>query len=236
VRAMCELYDATAELTTALVALAGETRSKGWWHAYGDAIPEWFELYVGLETTASRIRRYDESLIPGLLQTRHYARAVYQHRTDLNEEERERLVEIRIQRQALLIRRLPPPPRMDVILSEAALLRVVGSPAAMADQLCHLLRVDDLPSVSIRVLPLSAGLHFGAVAGTFVMLEFPLGSRVIPDPPVIYCESLSGALYLDRSHEFALYEQAWASLDELALDGEQSRHLIGKIIGEVHRG
>jgi transcriptional regulator with XRE-family HTH domain len=158
VRAMCDLYGVAPELVDALVGLASETKAKGWWHAYADAIPDWFELYVGLESAAARIRRFDESLIPGLLQTRDYARAVYQHRSEVTEDERERLVEVRLQRQALLTRRLPPAP----------------------------------------------------------------------------CESWTGALYLDREGEFAAYEQVWVSLDALALDGRQSRHLIGKIIGEVH--
>ncbi|RGC69895.1 hypothetical protein C5N14_05660 [Micromonospora sp. MW-13] len=236
VRAMCELYAAKAELTRALTALAGETKAKGWWHAYGDAIPDWFELYVGLESAACRIRRYDEALIPGLLQTRSYAHAVYQHRAEVTEEERERLVEVRLQRQSLLTRRLPAAPEMKVVISEGALLRIVGDRPTMAEQLRHLLEVGERDSVSIRVLPLSIGLHRGVEAGTFVMLEFPLGNRATPEPPVIYSESWTGALYLDRPDEFAAYENAWGSLDQLALDEGQSRHFIDKIIGEVHHG
>ncbi|MCX4474009.1 helix-turn-helix domain-containing protein [Micromonospora sp. NBC_01655] len=236
VRAMCELYAAKAELTRALTALAGETKAKGWWHAYGDAIPDWFELYVGLESAACRIRRYDEALIPGLLQTRSYAHAVYQHRAEVTEEERERLVQVRLQRQSLLTRRLPAAPEMQVVISEGALLRIVGDLPTMAEQLRHLLEVGERDSVSIRVLPLSIGLHCGVEAGTFVMLEFPLGNRATPEPPVIYSESWTGALYLDRPDEFAAYENAWGSLDQLALDEGQSRHFIDKIIGEVHHG
>ncbi|MCW3817878.1 helix-turn-helix domain-containing protein [Micromonospora sp. DR5-3] len=236
VRAMCELYAATPELAGALVALAGETRAKGWWHSYGDTVPDWFELYVGLESAACRLREHDDALVPGLLQTRGYATAVCQHRPGLTEDERERVVEVRLQRQTLLLRRLPPPPRFDVMLSEAVLLRVVGSPATMAKQLRHLVEVSRLPHVSIRVLPLAAGLHYGAVAGAFVLLDFPLGNRVEPEPSVVYSESLTGALYLDRKEELAAYEDVWASLDSLALDQEQSRHLIGKIMQEVYHG
>ncbi|MEU7573360.1 helix-turn-helix transcriptional regulator [Micromonospora sp. NPDC049240] len=236
VKAMCDLYAATPELTTALTALATETKAKGWWHSYGDAIPDWFELYVGLESAASRLREYDDTLIPGLLQTRGYANGVYQHRLRMSGDERERLVEVRLQRQTLLERRLPPAPRFEVVLSEAVLLRVVGSPHTMAEQLRRLLNVGRLPHVSIRVLPLAAGLHFGAVAGPFVMLDFPLRNRVEPEPSVIYSESLTGALYLDRKEEIATYEEVWASLASLALDEQQSRQLINKIIGEVHHG
>ncbi|MFI7605864.1 helix-turn-helix domain-containing protein [Micromonospora sp. NPDC049366] len=236
VKAMCELYGATPDLAGALTALAAETKAKGWWHSYGDAIPDWFELYVGLESAASRLREYEDTLVPGLLQTRAYARGVYQHRSRITQDDRERLVEVRLQRQALLERRLPPAPQFEAILSEAVLLRVVGSPATMAEQLRHLLNVGAFPHVSIRVLPLSAGLHFGAVAGPFVMLDFPLRNRVEPDPSLIYSESLTGALYLDRKEELAIYEEVWASLTSLALDEQQSRQLINKIIGEVHHG
>ncbi|GIJ07069.1 transcriptional regulator [Micromonospora andamanensis] len=236
VRAMCELYAARGELTRALTALAGETKAKGWWHAYGDAIPDWFELYVGLESAACRIRRYDEALIPGLLQTRSYALAVYQHRAEVTDDERERLVQVRLQRQSLLTRRLPSAPEMDVVISEGALLRIVGDRPTMVEQLRHLLDVGERENVHVRVLPLSAGLHRGVEAGTFVMLEFPLGNRATPEPSVIYSESWTGALYLDRPEEFAAYEKVWKSLDQLAFDGGQSRHLINKIIGEVHHG
>ncbi|NBE79597.1 helix-turn-helix domain-containing protein [Micromonospora rubida] len=236
VQGMCQLYRATHELMGALIALAAETKTKGWWHSYGDAIPDWFEMYVGLEAAASRLREHDDTLIPGLLQTRGYAYGVYQHRSRISQDERDRLVEVRLQRQALLGRRLPPAPQFEVVLSEAVLLRVVGDPATMVEQLRHLLDAGRLPHVSIRVLPLSAGLHFGAVAGPFVMLDFPLRNRVEPEPSVIYSESLTGALYLDRREELAIYEEVWTSLTALALDEQQSRQLINKIIGEVHHG
>ncbi|MEU7978480.1 DUF5753 domain-containing protein [Micromonospora sp. NPDC049081] len=236
VRAMCELYRAKNELTRALIALAGETKAKGWWHAYGDAIPDWFELYVGLESAASHIRRYDEALILGLFQTRGYALAVYQHREEVTEDERERLVQVRLQRQFLLTRRLPVAPRLEAVISEATLLRIVGDRPTMAAQLRHLLDVGERDRVGIRVLPLSVGLHRGVEADTFVMLEFSLGNRATPDPPVVYSESWTGALYLDRPDEFAAYEKVWSSLDQLALDEGQPRNLINKIATEVHHG
>ncbi|WBB81693.1 helix-turn-helix transcriptional regulator [Micromonospora sp. WMMD882] len=236
VRALCDLYSATPELTQALIALAQETKAKGWWHSYLDAIPEWFELYLDLESSTSRLREYDDTLIPGLLQTRGYARGVYQHRLRISEEERERLVEARLQRQTLLQRRLPPAPRFEVVVSESALLRVVGDPATMAEQLRHLIGMSTLPHIVIRVLPFSTGLHFGAVAGPFVVLDFPVGKRIDPAPSIIYKESLTGALYLDRKEELAIYEEVWASLTSLALDEQQSRRLIDKITTEVHRG
>ncbi|WP_229403984.1 helix-turn-helix transcriptional regulator [Micromonospora sp. NBRC 110038] len=237
VRAMCELYDATAELTTALTGLASETRAKGWWHAYGDAIPEWFELYVGLESAASHLRFFKNTLVPGILQCRDYALGIYRiDQPALSEEDRERAVELRLQRQSLLTRRMPQAPRLQVVLCESVLLRPVGDAATTAEQLRSLERVSQLPNVSIRVLPLAAGPHHGTAAGEFVLLNFPPGNRNTPEPSVVYSESVTGALYLDRPAEFATYDNIWASLLGLALDEGQSMQLIDKIAREVHHG
>jgi transcriptional regulator with XRE-family HTH domain len=236
VRAMCDLYAATPELTTALTGLASETKAKGWWHSYGLAIPDWFEMYVGLESAASRLRGYDESLIPGLLQAPAYTRGVYQNRSGMDQEELEQVLEVRRQRRSLLTRRLPKAPQLESVLAEAVLIRCVGGSAVMAEQLRLLLELSEIPNVSVRVLPLAAGAHYGALASTFMMLDFPLGNRIEPEPSVVYFESLTGALYLDRPQELAVYEKVWSSLDALALDEGQSRQLINKIIGEVHHG
>ncbi|MGW1059108.1 helix-turn-helix domain-containing protein [Micromonospora rubida] len=236
VQGMCQLYRATRELMGALIALAAETKTKGWWHSYGDAIPDWFEMYVGLEAAASRLREHDDTLVPGLLQTPGYTRGVYQNRPNMPPDELEEVLEVRRRRQGVLVRRLPKAPKLEWVLSEAVLLRCVGGSAVMAEQLDRLLERTTLPNVSIRVLPLSAGAHYGALAGAFVMLDFPLGNRVTPDPSVVYSESVTGALYLDRPEEFAVYEKVWASLLSLALDEEQSRRMIAKIKEEVHHG
>ncbi|WP_406103758.1 helix-turn-helix domain-containing protein [Micromonospora globbae] len=236
VKAMCELYGVSAEMTEAMKGLAAETKSKGWWHAYGDAVPSWFELYVGLESAAAYLRRYDESLIPGLFQTRQYAQAVYRlDRPQAEEEDRERAVEVRLQRQALLTRRLPAPPKVTQVLSEAVLRRAVGGAGIMRAQLDHLITMSDLPNVTIRVLPLSAGPQPGAVAGSFVILDFPAtkGGRAAPEPSVVYSESLTGALYLDKADELAAYERVWKGLDALALGEAESRDMIKRVIGEM---
>jgi hypothetical protein len=236
VKAMCELYAATPELTAALTALAHETKAKGWWHSYGDAIPDWFELYVGLESAASRLREHDDTLVPGLLQNPDYTRGVYQNRPNMPPDELEEVLEVRRRRQEILVRRLPKAPRLEWVLSEAVLLRCVGSSAVMAEQCDRLLERTTLSNISIRILPLSAGVHYGALAGAFVMLDFPLGNRVTPNPSVVYSESVTGALYLDRPQEFAVYEKVWASLLSLALDDKQSKRMISKIKEEVHHG
>ncbi|QGN48629.1 helix-turn-helix domain-containing protein [Micromonospora sp. WMMC415] len=235
VKAMCDLYGVSPEMTEAMRGLAAETKSKGWWHAYGDAVPSWFELYVGLESAAAYLRRYDESLIPGILQTKEYAHALYRLGGRLSDEERERAVQVRLQRQALLVRRLPAAPRLEAVLSEAVLRRGVGGSAVMGAQLDQLVKLSDLPNVSVRVLPLAAGPQPGAVAGSFVILDFPptKNGRAAPEPSVVYSESLTGALYLDKPDELAAYERVWRGLDVLTLGEAESKDMIKRIIGEM---
>ncbi|GIH10689.1 transcriptional regulator [Rhizocola hellebori] len=235
VKAMCDLYGVAPDMTEVAVGLAAETKSRGWWHAYGDVVPQWFELFVGLEASASRLRLYDESLIPGLLQTRGYARAVYEQRSAMSEDDRERAIDVRLQRQTLLTRRLPPPPQVEAIVSEAVLRRTIGDRGAMIEQLHQLIQVAKLPTVSVRVLPLAAGPHRGAVAGTFYILDFPSNvGRASTEPSTVYSESLTGAIYLDKPDELSAYEDVWSGLDVLALDKAESRNMINKIAGEIH--
>ncbi|WDZ82645.1 helix-turn-helix domain-containing protein [Micromonospora cathayae] len=236
VRAMCELYGVSPELTESMRALAVQTRAKGWWQGYADVLPAWFELYVGLESAAAHLRGHGESVVPGLLQTQEYAQAL--HRLDhprAGETERDRAVAFTLRRQALLTRRTPTAPRVRQILSEAVLRRTVGGPALMTAQLQHLVDASGPGNVSVRVLPLAAGPPPGAAAGTFVILDFPTprGGRAAAEPSVVYHESLTGALYLDKPDEVQAYEDTWRGLDRLALNESDSIDLIKQVIGEL---
>lgn len=236
VKAMCELYGVSPETTESMRTLAVQTRAKGWWHEYADVLPPWFELYVGLESAAAHLRRHDESLIPDLLQTREYAQAVHHlDQPHAGEQDRERAVAFRLRRQSLLTRRTPTAPRVRQIVSEAALRRVVGGPALMTAQLQRLIDASTLPTVSVRVLPLAAGPPPGTTAGSFVILDFPTarGGRADAEPSVVYRESLTGALYLDKPDELQAYEDAWRGLDRLALDEGDSVDLVKQIIGQL---
>ncbi|WBB81073.1 helix-turn-helix transcriptional regulator [Micromonospora sp. WMMD882] len=236
VKAMCELYGVAAETTDSMRALALQTRAKGWWHGYGDVLPAWFELYVGLESAAADLRRHDESVIPDLFQTREYAQWLIRlDQPRAGEPDRDRAVAFRLRRQAVLTRRTPAAPRVRQIVSEAALRRTVGGPSLMIAQLQRLTDTDDLPNVSVRVIPLAAGPPPGAAAGSFVILDFPGGrdGRAAPEPSMVYRECLTGALYLDKPEEVTAYEDAWRGLDRLALDEGDSVDLIKQVIGEL---
>lgn len=227
VRVMCELYGASRELTSALMALAGETKARGWWQAYGDVVPEWLDLYIGLEAEAARIDWYESELVPGLFQTEAYARALISlDHKGAREEEIERLVQLRMGRQTIL-RRSIDPVLLRVALSEPILRCAVGGGAVMADQLAHLAKAAELPNVSVRVAPFSAGLHPGKLSGPFEILRFPMnGGGLDSEPPTAYADIYTGAIYLDKPHEVERYDQAFGEIWESSLGERASRTLI----------
>jgi hypothetical protein len=231
VRNMAELYRVDHELTQGLMALARETKSRGWWHAY--AVPSFFELYVGLEGAAHKIRAYEPELIPGLLQTREYIIAVTETmEPDLSPDDKEKRAAVKLERQELLRRRLPPAPSFDVIINEAALRRPLQDRNAMAVQLRHLVTVaSELSNVTIRVLPLSAGIHAAAAAGAFAVLSFP-NSGANPEPTTVYGEMPTGALYLDKPNEIARYHEIWNALDNVVLPYTESATLMKSLAKE----
>ncbi|MFI9644403.1 helix-turn-helix domain-containing protein [Micromonospora sp. NPDC051925] len=240
VKAMCELYEASADDRADLLALAAETRSNGasaWWHDYTNtSLPSWFGLFVRLEASADRIRNYEPESVPGLLQTRAYAREVTGVPQGLiDEQEVDRQVDFRVERQRLLSN--PRPPHLSIVLSEAVLRRAVGGPEVMRAQLQHLLDVTRSPSVSLRVLSFEAGVH-GGMNSAFTILQFPAlpGSSEPLEPPLVYVDSLTGALYLNKLTEVAAYELAWNDVTSRALDEHSSRKLITEVMEVFTRG
>ncbi len=235
VEAMCRLYGATPDRTAALMELARETKSKGWWHSYSDVIAPSFELYVGLESAANRLRQYEPELIPGLLQTEAYATEVFRTRDrNLADDEVRRRVAVRRERQELLTRMWPSAPRLEVILNEAVLRRPLRDPAAMAEQLRHLTRAGGLPNVSVRVLPYAVGIHPAAMAGgPFVILDFPDNGDVRgAEPTTVYSDGLTGSLYLDKPTEVDAYGAVWDEITKSSLNEAQSKKLIATIAKE----
>jgi uncharacterized protein DUF5753/helix-turn-helix protein len=232
---MCAVYGASPELTEALKALARETKVKGWWHSYSD-VPEWFELYLGMQEAASRIRLYEAEIIPGLVQSRAYAWETMRVGPikDLSSAIAEGRVQIRMLRQRILTRQEPKAPIVEIMLGEAALVRGFDS-AIMVDQLMCLLAFSERPNVTIRVIPFAVGPH-SAARGMFHILDFPRESAVRePEPTTIYAEQPTGALYLDKPAAVATYSLIWEDLDRVALDQQASRRLITQRVEEWSR-
>ncbi len=237
VKEMLQLYGASAEDSELLLAMTAATReNKNWWHDYlGSGLPKWFQLYIGLEASASTIRQYEPELVPGLLQTRAYAEQIFKMPGGSinaeDSEEQRRAIQLRVERQALLTRFSAP--QLSVIVNEAVLRRPVGSATIMAEQLHQILKASELPNVTVRVLAYSAGLHAGAMSGAFSIMEFPDDNHgKEAEPPVAYLEAATGAIYLDKSHETAAYNSIWADMAGRAVNESRSKSLIHQVAEE----
>jgi transcriptional regulator with XRE-family HTH domain len=192
------LHDDDRERST-LLALIRQANAPGWWHYYGNAVPEWFEAYVGLEQAASLIRVYEAHSVPCLLQTQDYARVLirlsYPAATG---DEIDRKVSLRMTRQQLLMR--ADAPQLWVVMDEAALRRPLGGEQVMRAQLLHLLEVAQLRNVTLQVVPFHGGGH-PAIGAPFTILRFSQ-----PDlPDIVYLEQLTSALYLDKRDDLDHY-------------------------------
>jgi transcriptional regulator with XRE-family HTH domain len=210
-----------------LLELARQTSVAGWWQQYGDVLPRWFESYIGLERAASVIRSYEVQFVQGLLQTKDYARAVVLiGNAHAPAEEIDRRVGLRMMRQELLTQ--PGAPEMWAVLDEAALRRSPGGPEVMRGQLQHLLRVSELPNVTLQIVPFDAGPH-AAAGGPFSILRFPE-----PDlPDVVYLEQLNSALYLDQPDDVTNYQTIMDQLCVQAATGTASRKMIEALLRQT---
>jgi transcriptional regulator with XRE-family HTH domain len=234
VEAMCRIYGAAHDLTEALMGLAKETKARGWWHAYGDVIPEGFDVYIGLEEAAASFSWYESELMPGLLQTEGYARAVIgADKPGVDDQEIDRRVHVRIERQALLTR-VTAAPELRIVLNEAIVRRPVGGTEVMSGQLRRLLDASELPNVALRIIPFSAGLHLGIISGPFVILRFPLnGDGRASEPPTVYVDGFTGDLYLDKPNEIQRYDEAFGAIWSAALGESATQELLNRASKEI---
>ncbi|MEE1939805.1 helix-turn-helix transcriptional regulator [Streptomyces sp. TRM 70361] len=199
VEKLLETYEVARPEIDAFLSLVEESRRPGWWHRFRDVLPDWFGLYVSLESAANTLRGYEPHCVPGLLQTEDYARELL--RTGFPtapEEELDRRVALRMKRQSLLGG--TGAPRLWVVMDETVLRRPVGGPEVMRAQIDRLLEVMVMPNVTVQVLPFEAGPHPG-MFGPFQLFRFD-----IPElPDIVYSESLTGAVYLDERPDTAAY-------------------------------
>lgn len=210
-----------------MLGLARESRQKGWWQQYGEAVPNWFESYVGLEADAASIWGYDAEFVPGVLQTEDYALAV--HRAQLitaTDEEIHRLVRVRMERQEQL--HADDGPQLWLILNEAVIRRVVGSRGIMRAQLERLIEVSNQPSVTLQVVPFTAGAH-PAMDGSFNLLSFPEPT----DPQVVYIEYHTGASYLEKQADTDRYRAMFDHLRAAAAGIDASRDLMVQAVRQL---
>jgi transcriptional regulator with XRE-family HTH domain len=224
---MLEMYGVVEQAQRqVLIDMAREGHRKGWWAAYDDVLPSGFDIYVGLEAETAAVRSYEISVVPGLLQTSDYARAVLREMFPRHGVEQiERLVDLRMERQ----RRLDDTPPLEVwaILDEAVVRRPVGGNQVMRGQLDQLLELALRPGITLQVLPFDCGAHAGH-GGPFSILEFPNRS----DSEVAYVESAAGVLYLEKEREVRARVEAFDRLRAAALAPAASVDLIARAAQE----
>lgn len=209
-----------------LLDLARSARGASFYDQYGDLLKPGFKEYLAYEASASVIRQYDPVLIPGLLQTEEYARAILKHNAGFDDDKVEKAWTVRQHRQDVHER--DDPPDMLFVLDEAALRRNVGRGQVMLHQLEQLKSVAANKHVSLQILPFAVGAHPG-MQGNFIMLEFA-------DPNLdnlVHLESINEITIRDDTDQIARYLDRFSQLQELALSPDDSVDLLDRMISEM---
>ncbi|MEV1083478.1 helix-turn-helix transcriptional regulator [Streptomyces sp. NPDC050211] len=229
VKAMLEIYGVDKTEAMQFLALTDQANEPGWWQSYRDALPSWFAVHVSLENSATHIRGYEPHVVPGLLQTDDYARDVLRlNRPRPTQEELDRRVALRMERQVLLTRTDPAPPQLWIIMDETVLRRPAGEPEVMKAQIDRLVEAMDLPNVTLQVLAFTAGLHPGAF-GPFTLFRFPM-----PDFPDIVCtDNLSSATYSENDEEVALHREVLDRMSAQAMSKGRTREFLLNVRKEL---
>ncbi len=222
-------YEVPERLPFFLDLIDAARKGRNWWDRLAGTAPAWFDLFLGLEAGAAEINSFDAYLLPGLLQIREYAEAVFRADPDLTDEEIQQRVELRLGRQQILDR-ADDPVRLWVVLDESVLYRRRGTPQVMAAQIEHLIEVSQRPRIDLQVLPLDAGAHLGQ-SGSFQLLKFP--AEMVGDPGVVYLELVVEGRYYENPEQIARYDRAMTRLRVQAASQEQSRALLQRAFKEA---
>lgn len=209
--ALAEVCHASADHRKRLVELARSARAKGWWEAYGDVLTPEQRTYVGLEADADVLATFAVEAVPELLRTRDYVEAVARTRARFDDEQRvERAIEVVLERQRSLLQhgRL----RLDVVISESGLRRIVGSREVARNQCDWLVGSAARENVVLRVVPFTAGAL--PAETPFSILEF----RRDPHPAVVSVPGESAYAHIEDDAEVESYRERMSALRSLALD------------------
>lgn len=213
-----------------LELLDAARRGRDWWLPFKGAAPEWFDLYLGMESSAAQIDSYDSMVVPGLFQTPAYAKAVIRAgEPELADAELARRIELRMARQDVLTRQ-PDPPTVWSVLDESVLYRPAGTTPVLVEQLDHLIKLLDLPTLTIQVLPLGVGVHAG-IEGTFTILTFP--PELEGDPGVALTEARTRGAYYEDPAEIMIYRNTLRRVQVHARNPQETRALLAHRIEEL---
>jgi transcriptional regulator with XRE-family HTH domain len=227
VETLCKFYRASNEERDYLVGLAEQRPKRRRRTGKRDAVPDWFRRFIALEWDATEMKTYQIDMVPGLLQTEDYARAMIRAwEPEADDRLIDKQVEARMKRQDVLRRTGRPSLRLDAVLGEGALRRVLGNKKIMRAQLKYLAMMARRPNITIRVLPFEVPDRI-SVASAFEL--FRLSHQNIS---TVYLEDLFGATYLKEPEEYTQYSSVYGRLRDAAFEPEESRVLIDKMAGE----
>ncbi|MET8948789.1 helix-turn-helix transcriptional regulator [Streptomyces sp. NPDC004542] len=205
-----------------------EANKRGWWHTYRDVMPDWFAAYLSLEQAALQIRAYENQFVHGLLQTEDYARALLgAGNPHAPGQAAERRVALRMRRQELLSRDVPP--RLWVVMDETVLRWPVGGPGVMRAQIDHLIELNRLPHVTLQIMPFANGPHPAMRAGAYHLFRF----RAPELPDIVYLNALVGAVYLDKADDVVVYREALDRLGAQATPARKTEAALGAMRKEL---
>ncbi|MGH3918882.1 MAG: helix-turn-helix domain-containing protein [Pseudonocardiaceae bacterium] len=227
---LLNFYGAGERIPAFLDLVDAARKGRDWWIPFKDTAPEWLDLYLAMESSAVQIDSYDSMIVPGLFQTPAYAKAVIRAgEPELADAEFARRVELRMARQDVLTRQ-PDPPIVWSVLDESVLRRPAGEPQVLVEQLEHLVKLLDLPTLTIQLLPLDVGVHAG-IDGTFMILTFP--PELEGDPGIAYTEAPTRGTYYEDRAEIMTYRNTLRRVQIHARTPEETRTLLVRRIEEL---
>ncbi|AXG80366.1 helix-turn-helix domain-containing protein [Streptomyces paludis] len=231
IMALCQIYAAEPETCELLKGYAAVTKTKrDWWQSaeYRPVINPGFKAFLGLEATATGLHAYESEYVPGLLQTEEYVRVIYgRAHQGLSREDIDRMVDLRMTRQAVLQRKSPL--KLTAIINEAVLYRQVGGRAVMRAQLAHIAEVASAPNVRVQVVPFKLGHHPG-MNGAFMILQF---RDQVTLKPIVYFENLADAWVSRHERDVERHEDAFNDLQAFAPGPQESLDMIKKAMKEL---
>lgn len=221
---LCRYYSLPDAQSQYLMSLASQANTKVWWQDYRHLLDPGFSTYLELESYANQFSFYQPLIIPGLLQTADYARAVQcLFAPEDSPVEVDQRVELRMQRSARLTRQHWPV-RAEFLLHETIFHTIVGSGLTMAAQCRHIADMSTRENILVRFVPFSAGLPTGSAIPPFIVLEFPEN-----EPSVVYTEAAIGSMTFEDEEDVKRFQALYGTLRHAAMEQQPSRDRIRKI-------
>ncbi|MGI5167029.1 helix-turn-helix domain-containing protein [Spirillospora sp. CA-253888] len=223
---MCRFYGLNERQTEDLVQLARECKTKGWWQHHSGLSGSYL-TYIGLEEEVRALRQYSVDVVPGLLQTEAYQRALLAAELTASTDA---VVEEKIAARRKRKERLRGDNALHAwfVINEDCLRRQVGGAKVMREQLHHLIEESRQDNIEVQVLPFAAGAHPAIATGSFTIMSFPHPL----DPDVVYVEMVT-TLFMEQAAEIEAHARLFDQLRARALGPDESRDLIVRAAAEL---